>query len=420
MKAGYKQTDVGVIPVDWEVKIFKDICWVNQGLQIAIEKRLKHPTIYSKIYITIQYLNNAKQIEYIDDYTSPVCCNENDVLMTRTGNTGIVVTGVNGVFHNNFFKINYDKKQITKGYLVYYLNLGKTRKIVLVKAGTSTIPDLNHNDFYSIPIYLPPTLTEQTAIANVLSDTDALIQSLTRLIAKKRQIKQGAMQTLLNPYENGRLKAGWATITYDEAFNFLSTASFSRSELSNSGEYGYIHYGDIHTLWDGFVDFKKNEVSGIAENKAKNYAVIKDGDLIMADASEDYKGIGKSVEIKGVGIKKVISGLHTFLLRDSKNVFVDGFRGYIHSTKYVKEQLDRLATGLKVYGISKTNLKLIKIPLPPKEEQTRIATILSDMDTEITALESKLSKYQQIKQGMMQNLLTGQIRLMPPETGTNP
>jgi len=78
----------------------------------------------------------------------------------------------------------------------------------------------------------------------------------------------------------------------------------------------------------------------------------------------------------------------------------------------VKRQLDKLATGLKVYGISKNNLKIIKMPLPPKPEQTRIATILSDMNAEIVALETKLEKYKQIKQGMMQELLTGRIRLV--------
>jgi type I restriction enzyme S subunit len=106
VKQGYKQTEVGVIPEDWEVKGFGEICKVNQGLQIAIEERLKVPTVQSKIYITIQYLNSGKTVEYIDDYTTTVCCTEDDVLMTRTGNTGMVVTGVSGVFHNNFFKIN--------------------------------------------------------------------------------------------------------------------------------------------------------------------------------------------------------------------------------------------------------------------------------------------------------------------------
>ncbi len=127
---------------------------------------------------------------------------------------------------------------------------------------------------------LPPTKTEQTAIANALSDADALIQSLTHLIAKKSQIKQGAMQTLLNPYENSRLKAGWDFISYEKAFNFLSTASFSRAELNQNEECGYIHYGDIHTLWNEFIDFKKYPVPGVSFDKAKGYALLNEGDII--------------------------------------------------------------------------------------------------------------------------------------------
>ena len=132
----------------------------------------------------------------------------------------------------------------------------------------------------------------------------------------------------------------------------------------------------------------------------------------MADASEDYSGVGKSVEVKNVGDIKAIAGLHTFLLRDVNGVFVNGFRSYIHTIRSVKKQFDELATGMKVYGVSKANLKNVYTPVPPIEEQTSIATILSDMDAEITALEQKLGKYKMIKQGMMQKLLTGKIRLI--------
>ena len=181
---------------EWEVKTFGDISFVNQGLQIAIEKRLKNPLPTSKKYITIQFMNNGKDIEYINDYSSSVCCNQEDVLMTRTGNTGIVVSGVSGVFHNNFFKINFDRKVLDNNYLIGYLKLDKTQKLILTKAGTSTIPDLNHNDFYSLPIPLPPIL-EQKAITQILSDMDAEIAALEKKRDKYKAIKQGMMQELL-------------------------------------------------------------------------------------------------------------------------------------------------------------------------------------------------------------------------------
>ena len=152
-------------------------------------------TLISKTKIT------KTPVEYIDDYSDSVCCEINDILMTRTGNTGIVITGVEGVFHNNFFKINFDTQLYNKDYLVYYLNKPETKKIILARAGISTIPDLNHKDFYSIPIPIPP-LPEQTAIANALRDIDDLINTTQALIAKKKDIKTATMQQLLTPKEN--------------------------------------------------------------------------------------------------------------------------------------------------------------------------------------------------------------------------
>ncbi|MCB1658004.1 MAG: restriction endonuclease subunit S [Moraxellaceae bacterium] len=252
---GYKQTDVGVIPEDWELKSLRDICWVNQGLQISIQNRLKTSSLNTKLYITIQFLNDGKKAEYIDTYSQSVCCDENDILMTRTGNTGIVISGVNGVFHNNFFKINYDKKQVTKDFFIYYLSLNKTQKLILDKAGTSTIPDLNHNDFYAIPIPLPPTLTEQTAIATALSDVDALLNQLDKLIAKKRDIKQATMQQLLTgkkrlagfgdgkgykQTEVGEIPEDWILRAIGDVVSFSGGAQPPRSTFIFTPREGYI------------------------------------------------------------------------------------------------------------------------------------------------------------------------------------
>ena len=193
---GYQQTELGEIPEDWEVKSFGNICNVNQGLQIAIEQRKKIPSRHSKIYITIQFINSDDDPEYIEAYTSSVCCAESDVLMTRTGNTGIVVTGVEGVFHNNFFKINFDRTEIEKDFFVYYLRSAHCQKTILEKAGTSTIPDLNHGDFYSIRMACP-SFDEQGRIANVLSDMDSEIDKLEQRLRKTQNLKQAMMQELL-------------------------------------------------------------------------------------------------------------------------------------------------------------------------------------------------------------------------------
>ena len=141
---------------NWKMTTFGDICSVRQGLQIPISKRLTTYEDNCYEYITIQYLHGKKDIEYIKNPKSTVICTKDDILMTRTGNTGMVVTGVHGVFHNNFFLIDFDKNKYEKNFLVQYLNLDIIQAEILKMAGTSTIPDLNHGDFYKINIYEPP------------------------------------------------------------------------------------------------------------------------------------------------------------------------------------------------------------------------------------------------------------------------
>jgi type I restriction enzyme, S subunit len=216
-------------------------------------------------------------------------------------------------------------------------------------------------------------------------------------------VKAGYKQT-----EVGIIPEDWEVKTYGDIFDFLTTATYSRAELTEVDDVKYVHYGDIHTKWNFFLDVKLSNLPTIRDTQVKKYNLLKDGDIIMADASEDYTGVGKSVEVKNLGLVQAISGQHTFLLRDKNEVFVNGFRGYIHFIKAVKTQFDQLATGLKVYSVSKGNLKVVKIPVPTKLEQTLIATALSDADALISTLKNLIDKKRIIKQGAIQNLLNFQ------------
>ena len=220
------------------------------------------------------------------------------------------------------------------------------------------------------------------------------------------EVREGYKQT-----DVGVIPEDWGIQSYDELFSFLSTATYSRSQLSRHEEVQYLHYGDIHTKYDHHIDFSKHRLPSISDELVKSYAKLKDGDIVMADASEDYSGICKSIEVVNIEDKQAIAGLHTFLLRDTSESFVNGFRGYISSSSILKQQYDQYATGMKVYGVSKTNLKKILIPIPPKPEQKAIAKALSDVDTLIASIEQLIEKKRLIKQGAMQELLTGKRRL---------
>ncbi|MBA6315168.1 restriction endonuclease subunit S [Cellulophaga baltica] len=228
------------------------------------------------------------------------------------------------------------------------------------------------------------------------------------------EIKKGAAIKLPNGYkqtEVGLIPEDWSLFSFDDIFSFNSTSNYSKAEMSDDNEVGCIHYGLIHGIPNSQYNLENGIKYYVSKEQAK-YEFVRDGDVIMVDASEDLEGLNKSVEIKGVGDNKFISGLHTYLLRDKKSLLVDNFRGLVLNSKIVKNQMLQLAVGMKVFGVSKSQIVNVKIPLPPTlEEQKAIATALSDVDDLISSLNALIAKKKAIKQGAMQQLLT------PPHKG---
>jgi len=175
---------------------------------------------------------------------------------------------------------------------------------------------------------------------------------------------------------------------------------------------GYIHYGDIHGMKSSVLDLSRTRLPEINPRQVATLSHVQDGDLVIADASEDVIDVGKSVEVRGVGSAEVVAGLHTFLLRGNPEIVADGFKAYIQFLRDVRAGIESIATGSSVYGISKKNLAALRFRVPPVEEQAAIGQLFADMAAELQALETRLEKARQVKEGMMQNLLTGRIRLV--------
>ena len=178
---------------NWKMRTFKEICTVRQGLQIPISKRLTRFEENCYEYITVAYLHGVKDKEYIKNPKSTVICTKDDVLMTRTGNTGMVITNVAGVFHNNFFLIDFDRDRYIKEFLVEYLNLDLVQIELKKRAGTSTIPDLNHSEFYKIAIYEPP-IDLQNQFAVFVEQTGKTKTTISRSLEKLETLKKALMQ----------------------------------------------------------------------------------------------------------------------------------------------------------------------------------------------------------------------------------
>lgn len=211
---------------------------------------------------------------------------------------------------------------------------------------------------------------------------------------------------------------GWEEIPVDKVFTFVKSYAFSRDNLihntSNNEGIGNIHYGDIHaTFSTPSIDMEKVSVPMVKDRgfAPKSGDRLIDGDLIMADVSEDYAGIGVTVSVHGLNGKKIVGGLHTFVLRDNKNKTDKYFRQYIFHNPKIRNSLQKVANGVSVYGISKTALSKLLLPIPPLPEQNRIVAVLETWDKAIEKLTKKIEVKKAIKKGLMQELLTGKTRL---------
>ena len=189
-------------------------------------------------------------------------------------------------------------------------------------------------------------------------------------------------------FYNSIIPNDWTALEFGEVFSFLKTFSFSREQLTDEktvDELQYIHYGDIHAKFENEVldfdfekgiPFLKEGLISKADSEDEDFPLLKDGDLIIADASEDYEGVCNCVELKNINGRKVISGLHTFAARGKNELIALGFRTYALNNQQVVRELWRIATGISVYSVSKTALSKVKLPLPPLHEQKSIAHIL--------------------------------------------
>lgn len=181
----------------WHQRKFEDIFTVSQGLQIPISERYLESGKNRYFYITNEFLKeNCKEAYYIESPSESVVCDEEDILMTRTGNTGIVVTDVSGCFHNNFFKIKYDKKAYSKRFICYLLSSPSMHRIIMNSAGSSTIPDLSHKNFYKIEAAFPESKEEQEHIGQLLFEMDKLISLHQQKCNELQNYKNGLLQKM--------------------------------------------------------------------------------------------------------------------------------------------------------------------------------------------------------------------------------
>ena len=369
----YKKTDIGIIPSDWDIDYIKNLAVIKTG------SRNTQDRIENGLY---PFFVRSQTVERINSYSF-----DGEAVLTAGDGVGVgkVIHYVNEKFdcHQRVYRISDFSEKLIGYYFYLYFSNNFLNRIMQMTA-KSSVDSVRMDMIANMQIPIPPSKTEQTAIATALSDSDALISSLEKLIAKKRNIKQGAMQKLLQP------KEGWEVKKLGEVVDVLDNLRKPLNDYERQKMKGDIPYCGANGIV-GFVD---------------DY-VIDDDIILMAEDGgyfDEYKTRPISYRMKG----KCWVNNHAHILKAKMEIDQD----FLFYSLVNKNILDFINGGTRA-KLNKGELVNILVAVSKsKEEQTRIASILSDMDAEISALETKLDKYRKVKLGMMQNLLTGKIRLV--------
>ena len=409
MKSGYKMTEVGVIPEDWEVKELSSISAIKSGKRLpkgslVTSSKTSYPYI-RVIDMNMGYLN-LSNIMYVPENVQPMISkyiiSKNDIYISVAGTLGLVgkipeeLDGANLTENAN----RITEIQCNRDYLMYYMMSPLIQNVIEAERTIGAQPKLalqRIRDFY---IVLPGDNREQTAIATALSDVDSLISALTKKIEKKKAIKQGLMQQLLTGKKRLPGFGGvWDVVQLKRIISeFIVPMRDKPTALT-----GPIPWCRIEDF-DGKYLKKSLSNQGVDLNTVSkmNLKIFPVNTLLVSCSAN----LGRCAIVK----QKLVTNQTFIGLVPSDRIDVE-FLYYKMSRE--DKNLNNMATGTTISYLSREQFENYEILIPSsKAEQTAIANILSDCDSEIAALEEKRDKYKEIKQGMMQQLLTGKIRLI--------
>ena len=439
----FKMTEMGLIPEDWEVKRLGDVS-SNFNYGVGAEAV---PYIEGPRYIRITDIDENSH-KFTPDQTVAAAfsdpnsiVNDGDILVARTGASvgkSYLYDKSDGDLIFAGFLMRFHPIEVISAYVYRQTLTGRYWQWIASESARSGQPGINIQQLKSFQIPVPP-LAEQKKIAEVLSDVDELLAAMTTLIEKKRAIKQGAMQELLtgkkrlpgfggkssrslrdkkSPTENaeiaefkqtelGEIPVDWEVKRLgDCGFCFNGITGKSGNDFGH-GKSRYITF--LNVLTNIVIDSSILELVNICSNEKQNE--VRQGDIFFNTSSETPEEVGLCAVLEE-DVKSVYLNSFCFGFRITDNDVSGKFLAYWFRSAAGRTLMTTLAQGSTRYNLSKESFRGAYVCIPPSlAEQKAIAEVLSDMDAEIEALEAKRAKYESIKQGMMQELLTGKIRL---------
>jgi type I restriction enzyme, S subunit len=409
---GYKQTEVGVIPEDWGIATAAEIC------DLVVDCKNRTPPIVEGGEFAVVRTPNVRngrfvleELRFTDassfrEWTARAVPQVGDILITREAPLGevcLVPSDYKVCLGQRMMLYRPDQNKTDSAFFLYSLMAPAVQSCLMKKIGGSTVGHAKVDDIRNLEIPIPPTIDEQKLIARALSDIDALIEGLEGTIGKKRHIKQGAMQELLTGERRlGGFSGEWIKTTLGKVCSHIIDGTHYTPKYVESG----IPFYSVETITDdNFSDTKF--ISHEEHQNLIKRCKPERGDILMTRIGS----LGKTKLIDWDVNASIYVSLALLKLNDQ--ISAEYIYRYTQSEKFIKdlEQRSLIHAAPKKINLDQMSGIPIYVPIDALE-QTAIATILSDMDTEIATLEAKLTKTRQLKQGMMHELLTGRIRLV--------
>lgn len=393
VQGGLQQTEIGPIPLDWQVEPLAKVAEIRSGIAKNVNAVIADA-------IEVPYLRVANvQDGYLDlQEISTIRINREDlrrysvlpfdVLMNEGGDIDKLGRGalwrgqIQPCVHQNHVFVVRCKPALAPQFLSAWSASPPARRYFLFAGKqTTNLASINKTSLGQLPVAMPRLREEQERIAQALADADALIESLEQLLAKKRQIKQGAMQELLTGQRRlSGFSKSWARAQLSDICQMKSGESITSERIDEHSQYPCYGGNGIRGFTDRFTHSGPHVLVG------RQGALC--GNITFVDG-------------------KFFASEHAVVVTSSARSDIY-WLGYVLTSM----ELNQYSESSAQPGLAVARLLTLEVLAPDALEQTAIATILSDMDTEITALEARLTKARQLKQGMAQALLTGRIRLV--------
>lgn len=413
ISSGYKQTEVGVIPEDWDVNTLGN-CLASRpsyGINAPAVPYSDRLPIYIRITDITEdgRLSTDNPVSVDNDDSVRYFLDDGDIVFARTGASvgkSYRYDMKDGplVFAGFLIRVRPDSQKLLSTFAAAYVTTGNYWSWVKLMSMRSGQPGINGNEYAQLPIPIPP-IPEQLAIATALSDVDELLAAQDKLIAKKRDIKQATMQQLLTGKQRLPGFSGeWELVKAGDIGRFRGGNGFPTAfQGTTAGKYPFFKVSDMNNV--GNEIFMETANNYLSEEVRKQL-----GATVFPPESIVIAKVGAAVFLE----RKKILRTESCLDNNMAAFVMDSSRANFSFIHYVllNIKLGSLVSTTALPSLSGSVLSEIELPLPSLPEQVAIAAVLSDMDADIAALEQQRDKTRALKQGMMQELLTGRIRLV--------